>query len=124
MKKFTVATGERLAKLGGGVISVITSSTEDTDSFRRGNGFRTDCLEAGRFYWKGSISFSEWAVGFNASAHTGAESNGIVGFEYQYLVFNPVFDDQTPDYIRAVIVKHVMGDDYQSMLLKEHNDEA
>jgi len=119
MKQFTVATGERLASLGGGTVSaVVPSDSVDTVGFRRRLGFRTDCLEAGRFFWKGNVAFNKVDVDFSASTRVGAEGD-LTGYSYEYLVFEPVFAEGTPDYLISVVIKHVMDDNYQAALLKE-----
>ena len=116
---FTVATGERLASLGGGTVSaVVHSDSVDTVGFRRRLGFRTDCLEAGRFFWKGNVAFNKVDVDFSASTRVGAEGD-LTGYSYEYLVFEPVFAEGTPDYLSSVVIKHVMDDNYQAALLKE-----
>jgi len=109
-----------MAKLGGGVVSVVVPlESVDTDKFRRQYGFRPDCLEAGRFYWRGTVSMQSTHVDFSESTHVGSEGV-LTGYEYEYLVFTPVFSPETSEGVREVLRKHVMDDSYQSMLLKEH----
>jgi len=77
--------------------------------------------EAPRQRFSAGVCTKDIDVSFERRLQTGAESNGISGYEYTYAVYEPQHEEKGLEYIKA-IRKLVMQDGFQRMLNDQHNE--
>lgn len=86
-----IAMGEANKFNGNGFRAVVVPSImDDTRDMRDQLGFRPNCLEAGRFFWKGDITFQSVEITLDQTQHKDVVGGTLAGFERNYTATNVV----------------------------------